>query len=99
MPDFLLPIIIGSGCSIGLGLFGKYFPKKKLVAMISKPCYLGGVWVSKFLMLKLGTKNAEKVEEGLFATICDSLAEGPIAFKRGLLADNKKKEKKDKDKK
>lgn len=87
----LQPWIIGTGVSIVMALFVKYCPKGKLLQWIEKPCRGFGVAVSKFLVLRLGRKAAEKVEEGIIVTLLTVIGKAPLFVVDGLLADNEKK--------
>lgn len=86
--NFLLGLVLTGGVSAVLALFAKFCPKKKLVGWIKAPCTNLGRAISKALILRLGKKGAERVEEGIIVTILE-VGEMAFAFvKTGLLEDN-----------
>ena len=74
-----------------VGLFVKFCPKKKLIAWIEKPCRGLGITISKFLVLRIGKRAANRVEEGIISTILTVLGQIPLFINDGLLSDNNKK--------
>lgn len=87
--------IIGTGIVVAVAAFLRFMPKAKIVGFLKPKCYAAGVFISKFLILRLGKSAAERVEEGLIVTITMAISESIGGFVDGLLMDNKtKKEKK-----
>lgn len=86
---------IGIGIMVAVSAFARFMPKEKIIGFLAPKFYAAGVFVSKFLILRLGKKSAERVEQGIIITIANSTSECIGKFVDGLIADNElKKEKK-----
>ena len=79
------------GAPILVGLFIRVCPKDKLLAWIKKPCYGLGVAISKFLLIRLGRRASQRVEEGIISTLLVCIGQAPLFINEGMLADNEKK--------
>ena len=79
---------IGGGIVTLTGLFMKMVPKEKIVGFLKPKLYKAGVFVSKFLTLRLGAKAAQKVEENVIVTTTFAISESLKSFVDGLLSDN-----------
>lgn len=90
------PMTISMGAALIVGLFAKYCPKGKIVGWLKPKMYGLGELVSKTLILRIGRKAAEKVEEGILVTITTAISESIGGFVDGLLADNENKKSKGK---
>ena len=82
---------ITSGVSLAVLLFAKFCPKQKIVDCLAPKCRALGRFISRFLILRLGTKAAEKVEEGIIVTMLTTASTLCSATLEGLLEDNEKK--------
>ena len=80
---------IGMAVTVGLSIFAKFCPKKKLIKWVDPFCKMVGLGLSNILLLKLRPRIAQKLEEGLFCTIFDVLAYIPQQIKFHMLSDNK----------
>jgi dihydrofolate reductase len=80
--------IIGGAVIIGVGLFARYYPRERLVALVTPPARRAGEIVSRFLTIRIGANAAERVEEGCVVTLADTARAALDAFIAGLLADN-----------
>lgn len=88
---------IGLAVTVVLGLFAKFCPRAKLQEWLKPPMINIGRGISKFLILRLGKKSADKVEEGIIVTVLDVLGYAPLYIRDGLLEDNETKKEKAKD--
>jgi len=86
------------GAPVLVGLFIRFCPKAKLLDWIKKPCYGLGVTISKFLLIRIGRRAAERVEEGIISTILVCIGQVSLYINEGMLADNKKRKKNDRKK-
>lgn len=91
MPEWLLALIITSGAGVACGLFAKLCPKEKLVSWVKAPAITAGKLTSRFLVLRLGAKAAESIEEGIIVTIATVIGQIPLFFVEGLIDDNNSK--------
>lgn len=82
---------IGLAVTMAVASFIRFCPKKKINTWVEKPLRNFGRLVSKFLILRLGKKAAEKVEEGIIVTLLDVIGNIALYIKEGLLEDNEKK--------
>ena len=88
MNAWLLTLLISGGVGAVLAAFAKYCPKAKISEFLVPKFSLAGKLTSKFLLIRLGEKSAEKIEEGIIVTVTTCLSEALGAFVLGLLADN-----------
>lgn len=79
---------VGIGATVAVGAFARFMPKAKLISWAQTVCGGAGKAFSKILLLRLGKKAAESIEEGVFATIAATVYAGIDAFMKGLLYDN-----------
>lgn len=89
-------LVIAAASIAVVSIFLRMCPKSKILAWLQKPCYGVGVIISKFLTVRIGKKAAERVEESIISTLLECLGQAPLYINRGLLADNKKKVRKEK---
>jgi len=80
---------IGIGITILLGVIAKFADKEKLKKMTGPVLLKLGVTISTVSNLRLGEKNQEKVENGLYKTIIDVLIYDLEQLWVGLKSDNK----------
>jgi len=84
--------LIGIGISAALAAAVRFFPKQKLIDIVSPVCFGAGKIVSKFMLLRLGKKAANSIEEGVFVTLSSVIYAVVDSFMKGLLEDNKEEE-------
>jgi hypothetical protein len=84
--------LIGIGISVALAAAVRFFPKQKLIDIVSPVCFGAGKIVSKFMLLRLGKKAANSIEEGVFVTLSSVIYAVVDSFMKGLLEDNKEEE-------
>ncbi len=80
----IIPVLLGSG-----GLLLKWIPKQKQLDIVGPACEKAGIIVSKFLLLKLGKKAAQSIEEGVISTFLAVWHCAADKFTDGLFKDNK----------
>ncbi len=84
--------LIGIGISAALAAAVRFFPKQKLIDIVSPVCFGAGKIISKFMLLRLGKKAANSIEEGVFVTLSSVIYAAVDSFMKGLLEDNKEEE-------
>lgn len=84
--------LIGVGLSLVLSAIVRFVPKQKLINIVSSACNKAGKFISKILLLKLGKKAADSIEEGVFVTLSSVVCAAVESFMKGLLEDNKTEE-------
>jgi len=84
--------LIGVGISLVLSAIVRFIPKQKLINIVSPACNKAGKFISKILLLKLGKKAADSIEEGVFVTLSSVVYTAVDSFMNGLLEDNKTEE-------
>ena len=89
--SWILALLLTSGTGVILSLFSKFIPRKKLIDMTVPKSKAFGTWLSAQLIIRMGKKAADRVEEGIFVTIFDVLSENCKAVKEAMLKDNAKK--------
>lgn len=82
--------VVGLGVLVGVSAFLRFCPKKRLLAWIQPKAYAAGVFVSKNLVLRIGRRSAERIEESIFVTAAMCISEAVGKFMDGLLSDNEK---------
>jgi hypothetical protein len=85
---WLIPILVSVGVPGIVAVLIRLFPKKKLMEMTVPWSRRIGVGLSKILLVRIGKKAAESVEEGIFVTIATVLYANIDSFMKGLLSDN-----------
>ena len=89
MPEWINGWVIGSVVvPLAISVFSKYCPKEKIVGWIKPPCVGLGRWVSRILNVRLGKKNAQKLEEGILVTILHTIGWAALYVEDGMLEDN-----------
>jgi hypothetical protein len=84
----IAPLAVTTLVPLGVGIFLKVMPKKKIMDMTTPASNKFGMVLSKLLLLKLGKKAAESVEEGIFVTLTTVIWANIDAFMKGMLSDN-----------
>lgn len=84
--------LIGVGLSLALSAFARFVPKQKLINIVSPACNKAGKFISKILLIRLGKKAADSIEEGIFVTLSSAVYAAVDSFMKGLLEDNKEEE-------
>jgi len=104
MPELLSNLFIPGLVFVAVGLFSKFVPKQKLVDIIKKfelysipVVQKAALLTSKFLILRLGKKGADRFEEGILVTLATfigeflfAVAKMPLEFVKTMLEDNEK---------
>lgn len=86
--SWLVPILISVVVPGGVAVLLRLIPKKRLMGICVPASNKAGAAISKILMLRLGRKAAESVEEGVFVTLATVLYASIDSFMKGLLSDN-----------
>ena len=84
--------LIGVGLSLVLSAIVRFVPKQELINIVSPACNKAGKFISKIILLKLGKKAADSIEEGVFVTLSSVVYAAVGSFMEGLLEDNKTEE-------
>ncbi len=79
---------IGGIVSLLVMILAKVLPEEKIVKIIEPMFYKAGVFVSKFLILRLGKSAAEKFETGIIKTLLSILISIIQNFLIGMINDN-----------
>jgi hypothetical protein len=69
MPDWLIPILIAGGASLGLAILGKVLPKAKVETEMGKWGTAAAMVLETFLLRFFPLKTEQEVEEGVFCTL------------------------------
>ncbi len=85
--NYFITILI----SLATILLAKVIPEEKILKFLHKPLYSSGIFVSKFLVMRIGKKSAEGFEHGVLKTLISIICNIPLYFLEGMLADNDKK--------
>ena len=88
----------GAGVVVAVSLFLRLNARDKLCRWLQPKFMLAGQFVSRFLVLRLGARGAERFEEGIIVTLISVLTEALASFQIGLLCDNELKKKEAQDK-
>lgn len=88
-----IPHVLTGIAGLAVLLVLKYNLREKLITKIEIPCRAFGEMISKFLIIRLGSKGAERFEEGVLVTGLDILEHVFKFVKEGLLFDNEIKKK------
>jgi hypothetical protein len=66
----------------------KVLPEEKIIKSLHKPVFGFGVFVSKFLVIRIGKKAADEFETGIIKTLISVVCRIPLIFLDGMLHDN-----------
>jgi len=96
MSNSIVALLVALGTSavvgIGVSIFAKKLPKRDIFFKFFKPkSEWLAVIVGKFLSLKLGSKPAEDLEEGIICTLGYWVSKSVEVFCKKLIDDNSKK--------
>lgn len=72
-------------------VLAKILPEEKVVKSIAPMVYKAGVFVSKFLILRIGKRAAEKFETGIIKTLLVVVISIIKSFLEGMISDNETK--------
>jgi hypothetical protein len=86
-------ILWSLGASTVVWVLARKLPKSKIAARLVPMAHGAGVFVSKFLMLRIGKGATDSFEEGVVVTLGDVAAKTIQAFVDGMLEDNDRRKK------
>lgn len=81
-------IFVSTAIGIVVMALAKLMPEEKIIKAVEKPVFQFGVFVSKFLVIRIGQKAADEFETGIIKTLISVVCKVPLIFLGGMLHDN-----------